>query len=176
MNQLATSGIENIYTQFSLSDGSLISCNFFDAGGSIRFRNTNESFYKKVDGCILVFDLTNQASFDDIKNYFIPKIKELCKLNIPVLLLGNKKDLEDLREISFDEAYDLAIENNYIYKEVSCLENYKLKEIFEDIIEKTKDNLGSINHYANNDTIVLQINDNNDNNLSNRSHSCRRCC
>lgn len=176
MNQLATSGIENIYSQFSLSDGSLISCNFFDAGGSIRFRNTNESFYKKVDGVILVFDLTNPSSFDDIKDYFIPKIKELCKQDIPVLLLGNKKDLEDSREISFEEAYDLAIENNYIYREVSCLENYKLKEIFEDIIQRTIDKLGDNNHYANNDTIILQINDNIDNNLSNRRHFCRKCC
>lgn len=176
MNQLATSGIENIYSQFSLSDGSLISCNFFDAGGSIRFRNTNEFFYKKVDGIILVFDLTNPSSFDDIKDYFIPKIKELCKQDIPVLLLGNKKDLEDSREILFEEAYDLAIENNYIYREVSCLENYKLKEIFEDIIQRTIDNLGDNNHYANNDNIVLQINDNIDNNLNNRRHFCRNCC
>ncbi len=176
MNQLATSAIENIYSHFSLSDGSLISCNFLDAGGSIRFRKINETFYKKIDGCILVFDLTNQKSFDDIKDYFIPKIKELCKQDIPVLLLGNKKDLEDSRVIIFEEALDLAFENNYIYKEVSCLESYKLKEIFDDIIQKTKDNLGDNNHYANNDNIILQVNNIDNNNLNNQRHLCRKCC
>ena len=112
---------------FKISDGTYVSCNFIDSGGALRFRATNEYLYRKVDGCILVFDLTDRRSFDDIKDYFIPKVQELCKENIPVLILGNKKEMIDSRVISYEEGDDLALKYEYNYREVSCVENDNLE-------------------------------------------------
>jgi small GTP-binding protein len=182
LDQLATTGVENNYSKFTLADGTYVSCNFIDSGGALRFRATNEYLYRKVDGCILVFDLTDRKSFDDIKDYFIPKVQELCKENIPVLILGNKKEMVDSRVISYEEGDELALKYEYNYREVSCVENDNLDQIFEDIIEKARVYIKNKDHYGNelidnnlsiNDAISIQLNNRNENNQPNQQR--RRC-
>ena len=63
-----------------------------------KFNSLNESYYKKADAALLVYDITNQESFDKIKDYYRPKIKQFCKKNIHIILLGNKTDKEELRK------------------------------------------------------------------------------
>ena len=58
--------------------------------------------------------------------------------------------MNDSRLISFEEASELASKYDYIYHEVSCIENYNLIGIFEEIIEKTKVYIESYSHYENN--------------------------
>jgi len=179
MNQLETVGSERIFEKFNLPDGSLVSCEIFDTGGAVRLRKTNEFFYKKVDGFIVVFDITNKNTFDDIRDYFLPKIRENSKDDIPILIIGNKKDLKYLREVSIDEADELAFQYNCTYKEASCLEYYNLNEIFEDIIEDVKSYIEA-NHINHIDTISLGIQNDNDSNLNignnNRRNICKSCC
>ena len=152
-----------------------------DTGGSIRFRLTNECFYKKVDGFIVVFDITNRNTFDDVRDYYLPKIRESSNDEIPILIIGNKKDLRDSREVFIDDAYELAAQYNCVYKEASCLENYNLNEIFEDIIEGVKSYIENNQNYIHHrDTISLLNQNNRDSNLSiginNRRHICKTCC
>ena len=66
-----------------------------DTAGQERYKSINTSYYRKADCCLLVYDITNRHSFEDIENYFNEKIKEKCKENIQVILLGNKTDLEE---------------------------------------------------------------------------------
>ena len=87
--------------------------------------------------------------------------------------------MKNLREVSMDEAYDLASENNYSYKETSCIENYNLNDVFEEIIESTKhfiENNGNL--LSRNNTIALRRNINFNNNLNNNQGigRCRACC
>ena len=87
--------MEPIKHYYELPDGSMISCTFYDSGGSVKYRSTIETFYKNVEGIVLIFDLTNKKSFDDVKDYFIPTIQQHCREDIPVLIIGNKKDKQD---------------------------------------------------------------------------------
>ena len=182
MNQLETNGCEPLNEKYHLSDGTMVFCSFLDTGGSIRFRTSNESFYKKVDGFIVVFDITRRNTFEDIRNYFLPKIRENSNDEIPILIIGNKKDLRDSREVSIYEGYELAGEcNNCLYKEASCIENYNLYEIFEDIIEDVRSYIENNPNYINHrDTISLQRENHRDNNLNignnRRRPRCRNCC
>ncbi len=105
-----------------------------DTAGQVRFRANNEPYYKKADCCILLYDITNREEFNEIKEYFIVKIKELCKKNVKVILVGNKTDLEDKREISYNEGANLAFLNNFLFIETSCLKNENVYEAFEKII------------------------------------------
>ena len=57
-------------------------------------------YYEGVTGIVLVFDLTDQNSFDNINKYWLPKIIENCDSNIELLLVGNKEDLINERAIS----------------------------------------------------------------------------
>ena len=120
---------------YKLSDGSLINVHIRDTCGQERYDSINEQYYQKADGILLVFDIANESSFNKIKNYYIEKIKEKCKEDIPIVLLGNKTDLEDKREVSQEEAIDLSIKEEYIYKETSCLKNENVADAFETIIE-----------------------------------------
>lgn len=128
--------------------------------------------YKKADGFIIVFDITNRASFEDIKNYFLPKIKQLENTDIPIFIIGHKIDKEEDRKVSMEESYDLAFENNCIYKETSCLKSYNLNEIFEDIFERTKI---YVDNKENNDNNSFRLNNNN-NLHNNRRGRCLSCC
>ena len=78
---------------------------------------------------------SNRNSFEEIKNYYIQEIKNECKKNVKVILLRNKTDLEKEREIPSEEAALLASKNNYIFNESSCLQNKKVADATETLIE-----------------------------------------
>ena len=108
-----------------------------DTAGQERFKSINTSYYRKADCCLLVYDISDKYSFDQLKDYFIETIKEKCKKNIQIILLGNKTDLEDKRQVSTEEGANLALVNNYIFLETSCLKNKNVADAFETLIEIT---------------------------------------
>ena len=120
-----------------MNDGSIVKLIIKDTAGQERFDSINERFYKDADCCLLVYDITNKASFEKIKNYYVKKIEENCKSYTKVILLGNKTDLEEKRKISLEEGIDLAFENNYMFMESSCRENYNVSDAFTALIEMT---------------------------------------
>ena len=132
---LPTVGMEYYPVTYKLSDGNVINVHIYDTCGQERFNAISESYYKKGDGILLVFDITSQKSFDKIKNYYVANIREKCKKNIPIILLGNKTDLDDKRVVSQEQAIDLAVNEEFVYKETSCLKNENVADAFETIIE-----------------------------------------
>lgn len=118
-----------------MSDGSLINVHIMDTCGQERFDSINEKYFQKADGILLVFDISNLSSFNKIKNFYVKSIKEKCKAGLPIILLGNKTDLQDQREVSQEMAINLSIDEEYIYKETSCVNNENVADAFETIIE-----------------------------------------
>ena len=120
---------------YKLADGGVINVHIWDTCGQERFNSVCEKYYKQADGVLLVFDISNKESFNKIKNYYVQKIKDNCKLGIPIILLGNKTDLNEERKVSQEEAINLSVNEEYIYKESSCLLNENVADTFETIIE-----------------------------------------
>ena len=120
-----------------LSDGSIVKLRLLDTAGQEKFNAITESYYKQADCCLLVYDITNKDSFDTVKNYYVPKIKEYCNHILKVVLLGNKADLEDQRQVPDTEGRDLALENGYIFMESSCADNYNVSDAFTALVEMT---------------------------------------
>ena len=108
-----------------------------DTVGQEKYNALNENFYKQANCCLLVYDITNKESFNKIKNYYVNKIKENCKSIVKVLLLGNKTDLNDKREVSDKDGHDLALKNNYIFMESSFKNNYNVSDAFTALVEMT---------------------------------------
>ena len=108
-----------------------------DTVGQEKYNALNENFYKQANCCLLVYDITNKESFNKIKNYYVNKIKENCKSIVKVVLLGNKTDLNDKREVSDKDGHDLALQNNYIFMESSCKNNYNVSDAFTALVEMT---------------------------------------
>ena len=135
MNYLQTTGLDYYPLTYKLVDGGLINVHIWDTCGQERYDAIWEKYYKQADGILLVFDISNKESFNKIKKFYAQKIKDNCKLNIPIILLGNKTDLNDEREVTEEEAINLAIKEEYFYKETSCLLNENVADAFETIIE-----------------------------------------
>ena len=131
----ATLAIDFISKTFQLSDGSIVNCLIYDTCGQERYNSINESYYRKADAALLVYDISKRRTFEVLKDYYCPKIKEFCKKNIPIILLGNKADKENLREIQPEEGAELALKEKYKFKETSCLKNENVADAFEALIE-----------------------------------------
>ena len=106
-----------------------------DTAGQEKLKALSNQYYQKADGVLLVYDITNQASFDEIKNYYSKQIKDRCKFGVKVLLLGNKTDLEDERKISLEMGVNYAVDNNFLFMETSSLKNENVAGGFETLIE-----------------------------------------
>ena len=151
-----------------LSDGSIIKLRVLDTAGQEKFNAINENYYRQADCCLLVYDITSKNSFKRIKDYYVLKIKEICKKDLKIILLGNKSDLENEREVSNEEGRDLALENGYIFMESSCKDNYNVSDAFTALVEMT--NIESKkNKKLNNFSLRNKINDDN-------SENKKSCC
>ena len=127
--------MSNYFNTYKLSDGSIANVLIMDTAGEEKYKALNSIYYKKADCCLLVYDITNFHSFEEIKEYFNYEIKEKCKKNIKIMLLGNKTDIEDQRQVSSEEGASLALVNDYIFMETSCLKNTGVADAFETLIE-----------------------------------------
>ena len=121
---------------------------------------------------MLVYDISNKESFNQIKDYYCDRINELCKKEIPVILLGNKADKEEERQIQQEEGIKLAVSHNYKFKETSCKTNKNVAGAFEALIE-----MWNIEINLNNDNDDDNDDDNIEiNNQSNRTQKSGGCC
>ena len=154
LEQTTSIGIDNEFLCVQLTDGSIIKLRIMDTAGQERFDSINEKFYKEADCCLLVYDITKKKSFKRIKNYYIKKIKENCKNIFKVVLLGNKTDKNDEREVSEKDGRDLALKNNYIFMESSCKDNYNVSDAFTALVEMTNIDMKKNNLNVNNDSII----------------------
>ena len=132
---LPTIGLEYYVVSYQLTDGSVINMHISDTCGQERFNSICERYYKKADGVLLVFDISNHKTFDKIKNYYSKMIRENCKEGIPIILLANKTDLKDQRQVTVEEAINLSISEEYVYRETSCVKNENVADAFETIVE-----------------------------------------
>ena len=153
---MATVGIDDSFQVFRLTDGSLANIRIMDTSGQDKFDSLTSSFYKNADCCLLVYDITSKESFEKIKTYYIKKIKENRDKIVKVVLLGNKKDLEENRKVPVEDGIKLAEENEFIFMESSCYSNHNIVDAFTTLIEMTNSELIKIKRENNN--IRLEIN------------------
>lgn len=82
----------------------------WDTAGQERFRSVTRSYYRGAAGALLVYDSTSRDSFNALSNW-LNDARTLANSNIVILLVGNKKDLEEARQIEFLEASTFAQDN-----------------------------------------------------------------
>ena len=107
----------------------------YDTAGQERFNSLTSLYYKKADAILLVYDISEKTSFEKIKSFYVQNIKEICEPGIPVLLLGNKTDKEEERQVSLEDGMALALAENYEFNESSCYKNINVIGAFETLIE-----------------------------------------
>ena len=98
----------------------------WDTAGSELFRAMTPLYVRGAFGAFIVFDVTRKSTFENILEW-----KESLNSNIPVVVVGNKLDLHDKREVSTEEATLFCTENHLEYRETSALTGDGIKEAFD---------------------------------------------
>ncbi|XP_043089462.1 ras-related protein Rab-8A-like [Puntigrus tetrazona] len=91
-------------------DGKKIKLQIWDTAGQERFRTITTAYYRGAMGIMLVYDITNEKSFDNIKNW-IRNIEEHASADVEKMILGNKCDINEKRQVSKDRGEKLALES-----------------------------------------------------------------
>ena len=92
--------------------------NIWDTMGQEKYKSVTRQYYHDSDGAFIVFDLTSRESFDNIKNW-INDLKSYGSEDTNIIILGNKSDEKNKREISEEEIKN-QLNNDYIYLDVSA--------------------------------------------------------
>lgn len=141
----ATIGVDFVAKKHQLEDGTIIKVNLWDTAGQEAFRAIIQSYYRDISGALLFFDLTDRSSFDSVERW----LKDLrhfnsCNHNHPIILVGNKSDIQDTREISHEEALEYAKKNDLFYVESSCYDIDNIEIIMHHFYTSIYENYKSI--------------------------------
>ncbi|XP_050293049.1 ras-related protein Rab-27A [Anthonomus grandis grandis] len=108
----------------------------WDTAGQERFRSLTTAFYRDAMGFILIFDLTNEQSFLEIRNW-INQLRIHAYCDTPdIVLCGNKADLEDRRVVSEWKAREFAELNGLPYLETSAATGQNVSRSIETLLER----------------------------------------
>ena len=120
-NHLATIGIDFKTKNINLNKGN-IKLKILDTPGQEFFRNLIEPYTKGVDAIILIYDVTNNSSYDHLNGWvnFIKHGRAESTITIPVILVGNKIDLENPRKVTREQGYKFAEDNGFLFVECSA--------------------------------------------------------
>lgn len=115
----------------------------WDTAGQERYRSITSSYYKGSKGCFIVYDITNEASFQNVEKWF-EETKRSAEKNVSVVLVGNKCDLEQERKIPKEKGEERAQILECPFFETSALSNINIEAIFQamadNIFERGKKN------------------------------------
>ena len=107
----------------------------FDTAGQERYKSISLNTVKNADGIILMYDITNQKSYDSISEW-MEKISENLESDIPIILIGNKCDLNEERIISKEEGKELSNKYQLSFFETSNKTGENVEEAVLDLINK----------------------------------------
>ena len=112
----------------------------WDTSGLEKYKKIIESYLKKLAGVILVFDLTNKKSFENVKMWK-SLFEEFCEnKDAPILLFGNKCDITEKIEVEQKDIDKYAKENNMLYYKCSAKSDINVHEGFTTLAHKIKEN------------------------------------
>lgn len=116
-----------------LLDGKWVKLQIWDTAGQERFRTITSAYYRGAMGILLVYDVTDEASFNNIRNW-MRNIEQHASDNVNKILVGNKSDMADeKRAVAFERGQALAKEYNMPFFETSAKENYNVEQVFSAI-------------------------------------------
>jgi small GTP-binding protein len=141
---LSTIGLDYRLKSMTLASGKRIKLQIWDTAGQDRFRAITKNYYKGANGIILIYDVTNIQSFENVKNW-IAQIKEEANPNVIIYLAGNKIDVnESEKAVKTEDGKKIADELTIKFYETSAKNGINVNEIFEDLVEKIDETYSKI--------------------------------
>ena len=133
---LSTIGLDYRVKTMTLKNKKNIKLQIWDTAGQDRFRAITKNYYKGANGIILIYDVTNLQTYENVKNW-ITQIREETNPNVVIYLAGNKIDIpEEERAVKTEEGKELADEYKLQFKETSAKDGINVNEVFQELVEK----------------------------------------
>jgi len=88
-------------------DNKIVKLQIWDTAGQERFQNITTSYYRGAHCIVLVYDVTQLDTFEHVHKWY-QQINEHCNPNVHILLVGNKSDLADNRQVPYEDAEKMA--------------------------------------------------------------------
>lgn len=160
-----TLGIDFLSKTLYLEDRT-IRLQLWDTAGQERFRSLIPSYIRDSSVAVVVYDITNRSTFLNTTKW-IEDVRNERGKDVIISLIGNKADLEDRRQVKYEEAEKLAQENNIMFIETSAKNGYNIKSLFKklastlpvlDSNQETQGDISSINNpESNNNNKIVDL-------------------
>jgi len=125
-----TVGVDFYSRLIEVSPGTRVKLQLWDTAGQERFRSITRSYYRNSAGAIIVYDVTNRASFDHISGWINEAKLHVAPNKMSFALVGQKCDLISERKVSYEEGSAFARCHRMPYVEASAKENVNVEESF----------------------------------------------
>jgi small GTP-binding protein len=165
-NHLATIGIDFKTKTLNINNQE-IKLKIWDTAGQERFRNITTQYYKGADGIVLIYDVTDDASYEKIRDWMEQILSNTKREDIGLVLLGNKCDMEP-RAVTEEQGNKMAEELKVSYFETSALTGQGINEAFNELTRDIMKRKGVDN--GGNENLELK------NNISKKKKDGNGCC
>ncbi|CAI7721008.1 Ras-like protein ORAB-1 [Plasmodium vivax India VII] len=133
---ISTIGVDFKIKTIEIED-KIIKLQIWDTAGQERFRTITSSYYRGAQGIIIVYDVTDRDSFNNVKNWII-EIEKYASEDVQKVLIGNKIDLKNDRNVSYEEGKELADSCNIQFLETSAKIAHNVEQAFKTMAHEIK--------------------------------------
>lgn len=130
--------IEDSYRKQSVVDGESALLDILDTAGQEEYTSMQDQWMREGKGFLLVYSITSRSSFDEISAFKDKILRAKDVDSVPLVLVGNKCDLDDMREVSFAEGKQLAQQWGCAFMETSAKERIQNEECFYQVVREIR--------------------------------------
>jgi Ras-related protein Rab-11A len=134
-NSKPTIGVD-FATKIFKFENSLVKIQLWDTAGQERYHAIVSAYYRGSAGAVIVYDLTNEKSFENIRTIWLKNLRSVSDENLPIMILGNKKDLKDEIAVKKNEGEELAFGEKTAFFETSALSGDNINLAFEMFVKQ----------------------------------------
>lgn len=130
-NYKCTVGVDFQIKILKMPDQRIVKLQIWDTAGQERFKVMTKSYYRSAKACLIIYDITRRETFNNVKTWAEQYSQSNPTGRHSVMILGNKKDLDDQRQVGSTEGQNLADEIGCAFQEVSAKEGgEEINELF----------------------------------------------
>ncbi|XP_075480981.1 ras-related protein RABA5a-like [Primulina tabacum] len=133
-NSKSTIGVE-FQTQKMIINGKEVKAQIWDTAGQERFRAVTSAYYRGAVGALLVYDISRRQTFESIGRW-LNELHTHSDMNVVTILVGNKSDLKDAREVKTAEGKSLAETQGLFFIETSALDSSNVSSAFQMVVKE----------------------------------------
>lgn len=126
--------IEDSYRKQVAIDNEVALLDILDTAGQEEYSAMREQYMRTGEGFLLVYSVTERESFSELLTFYQQILRVKDSDSVPLLLVGNKSDLDDERSISFEEGEKLARQFNCAFLETSAKQGINVDRAFKDLV------------------------------------------